>query len=145
MTATGTSRASGTIPAWTACTTRPSQDRPRADSRGPRTPGGSSRKMSRGCLLASSCSTVWKWVEGVRCQNQNRQGPCFLAWPHKPPLGAQHSPRGPQPLQEPPQGCPGRGWPLGAEKARRVSSAELCGAQGRGGKVLRRWDQAGGK
>lgn len=75
--ATGTSIASGTMPTCTACTTSPSQVWPKADSRGPWAPGGSSRKMSRGCPLASSCSIAWKRVGEGGCQGQSSIRPLY--------------------------------------------------------------------
>lgn len=78
--ATGTSVTSGMTPACTACTTSPSQAWPRADSRGPGAPGASSRKMSRGCPLNSSCSTAWGRGAGVKTQAETEPipwpGPC---------------------------------------------------------------------
>lgn len=75
--ATGTSMASGMTPTLTACTTSPSQVWPRADSRGPWAPGGSSRNMSNGCLLTNSCSIAWRGVGGGRYQDQSSNKPLY--------------------------------------------------------------------
>ena len=86
--ATGTSIASGTTPTWTASTTSPSQVWPRADSRGPRTPGGSSRNISKGCLLTNSCSIAWKRIRGGRYQGQRSNKSLYSGLAPLEPLGA---------------------------------------------------------